>query len=229
MHVETEFPGTISRNLQVTTSGLYKRQYTECDCSIAFYLFHCFLRKIEMPSATVPVDLVAVLAIKAVVVDDAGKQQSTDAISVSFADFEMKTKTTAPQLAQCLCETLRPKFVSSIMPLTQVQSLHVKGILSEKMSPGEAFDITVGRALGLVVRAIRLHGEPGAVAVPGLQVKNDTAVVTLFTSSLAESGTCKMARGKGSSMLTAKVRDMLLPVVRTLFVLPRSSSTLYSV
>jgi hypothetical protein len=179
-----------------------------------------------MPPATTPVDLMAVLAIKAVVVDDAGKQHSTEAISVSFTDFEMKTKTTAPQLAQSLCEKLRPKFVSSILPLTQVQSLHVKGIASQKMSPGEAFDVTIGRALGLVVRAIRILGEPGAVAVPGLQVKNDTAFITLFSSTVADSGTGKMARSKGSSVLTAKVRDLLLPAVRTLLVLPICSTTL---
>jgi hypothetical protein len=165
---------------------------------------------IDMPSTTAPVDLVAVLAIKAVVVGDAGKQLSTAPISVNFSEFEMKTKSTAPELAESLRDKLRPKFVSSIVSVTQVQTLHVKGIESEKMSPGEAFDVTIGRALGLIVRAIRIEGEPVAVTVPGLQVKGDTAFVTLRPSTNVESGTCKLSRGKGSRALTIKVRDIFV-------------------
>jgi hypothetical protein len=50
-----------------------------------FFSVPLLYQLVNMPAATAPVDLVAVLAIKVVVVDEAGKHYSTESVSVAFS------------------------------------------------------------------------------------------------------------------------------------------------
>jgi hypothetical protein len=151
-------------------------------------------------------DLVSVLDIKAVVVDAAGKQLHTTPVSVDFGSFELETAATAAECARALCKKAKEKFRATVQAVTQAQSVLVNGLPDQQqMTVDEMFDLTVGRAVSMLVRSIRLSGKPDSVSVPGLRSKGTTAIVTCKVWSAESTSLSTKTRGPGACPLSMKV------------------------
>jgi hypothetical protein len=152
------------------------------------------------------IDLLDVEYIQAIFIDKDGHQKHSDHISVNFSVMALQTKATAASTVSGLAMSLLPRFEAAVQKLTMDASFHVKGILDERsMTVREVFNLTFDKAMGLCAVNI-LRNKPVAevcqVTVTGLQLRHQTAVVTLM--SVNWDGRQK-AKGPGQQSLRGQV------------------------
>jgi hypothetical protein len=153
------------------------------------------------------VDLLDVEYIQAIFVDKDGHQKHSEYISANFSVIALQTKATAASAVSDLTLSLLPRFESAVQKLTLDATFHVKGILDERsMTLREVFNVTFDKAMGLCAINI-LRNKPAAevcqVLVSGLQLKHNTAVVTLMSVNC---DTRRKAKGPGQQPLCGQVR-----------------------
>jgi hypothetical protein len=133
------------------------------------------------PSTTI--DLLDVDYIRAVYIAKDGRQVLTDYISTDFSTFALCQPESASEAASKLCDSARPLFESAVNKVTQDKEFTVNRTLDDRViSLSEAFERTYGKASSSCAVNV-LRNKPAVdrckVAVPGILVKNKTAIVTL--------------------------------------------------
>jgi hypothetical protein len=173
-----------------------------------FDQFPCFHPAVEkMSRSGACIDLLEVEYIQAVFIDKDGQQKHSDHISANFSIMALQTKATAASAVSNLAVSLLPRFEAAVQKLTPDASFQVNGILDQRnMTVREVFDVTFEKAIGLCAVNI-LRNKPAAevcqVAVSGVQLKHNTAVVKLMS---VDRDTRQKAKGTGQQPLCGQVR-----------------------
>jgi hypothetical protein len=101
-------------------------------------------------------------------------------------------------------QVTKPQFEKAVRKVTQDAEFRVKGILDDRyMTVSEAFELTFAKASSQCAINV-LRNKPALdrckVTVPGIQVKNKTAIVTLVSKNASSKGT---KRGPGQKKMLA--------------------------
>jgi hypothetical protein len=157
------------------------------------------------PSSTT-IDLVDVDYIRAVYIAKDGRQVLTEFVSTDFSQFILCKPESASQAASNLCDSTRDLFLGAVKKVTQDEEFIVKGTLDDRVvSLSGAFDRTYGKAFSAcAVNVLRNNQalDRCKVAVPGLLVKNRTALVTLSSPNASAEG---KKRGPSKRTLSEEV------------------------
>jgi hypothetical protein len=147
-------------------------------------------------------DLLQIDYIRACYISSDGCQVYCDHISTDFSAFALSASVS--ELTSNMWQVAKPEFEKAVRKVTQDTEFKVKGILDDRcMTVSEAFELTYAKASSQCAVNM-LRNKPALdrckVTVPGIQVQNKTAVVTLVSKSASAGGT---KRGPGQNKGTA--------------------------
>lgn len=152
-------------------------------------------------------DLLDVVAIKAVYVDKHGKQHHTDCISVDVSSLALESPATVGDRAKKLSAEAKARFDAKLQFLSQDDNVCVKGVPDDSVALADVFSVTFGRAFTACALNIMRNkdiAEVGKVNAAALHCKGNTASITL--SCLASDKVSNRKRGPSAQDISAQVR-----------------------